>query len=172
MDKKNIKIFAFVSAFATLCITFVALYAVKEDAAWASVPIVVGIVSAFITIAVPVVNKIHGRIQLGRNEYEMKLHRYNNFNDHPVAQQEKSYYFSLTKGQFYEFQDMLPGANSCAYTFKISEIWVMYRAVKFAIEIYRHEIGEEPQIITDRVFELRCDECLPIDGEQLESRQE
>lgn len=161
----NVKVFAVVSAFATLCITVVSLYAIKKDAAWALFGIIAGIFGACITIAVPVASAIRVKMKQSKNgEAEVDFAFQGKSRRNPAAQQKKSYSFSLTEGQTYEFPERLFGADRYAYTFKISEIWVMDEAAKFAIKIQRHGVGEEPQTVTDEAFGLQCDECIQIDG--------
>ena len=90
--------------------------------------------------------------------------------------QRSSYEFSLTEGQTYQFTEKLFGKNRYAYTFRIVEIWVMYQAVKFAIEINRLAVGEEPETEENKTVGLRCGESTKIDGDRwqltLESTEE
>ena len=163
MDKKNVKLFILVSVEVVICITVIFIYAIYKDAVWALPALIIGIFAAIIIIAIPFANVI--RFKWGA-EKSLTITADNNPNNYFTSQELKSYNFSLTEGQIYEFIEKLFGANRYAYTFKISEIWVMDRATKFAIQIYRHAVKEEPQIITDEIFSLQCGDCLPIDGEQ------
>jgi len=167
MDK-NIKIFALLSAFGTLCITIVALYAINQDASWASFAIIIGIIGAIITIAVPVANTIKVRMKQGSkgdSQFDMHIER-----DMPKTgentPQSGSHTFSLTEGQSYEFPTKLFGANRYAYTFNIEEIWVMEDATKFSIKVFRHAIKEEPVITVDERQGLFCGENMKIDGDR------
>jgi len=166
MDK-NIKVFAAVSAFATLCITVVSLYAINRDASWASFGIVVGILGACITIAVPIASAIRLKMRQGRDgDAEVDFAFQGRSSGDLATTQQDAYPFSLTEGQTYQFPEKLFGANRYAYTFQIREIWVMERAAKFAIQIQRLGIAEEPETITNDAFGLNCGENLKIDGDR------
>lgn len=162
----NVKVFALVSAFATLCITVVSLYAINRNAAWAAYGIVVGIFGACITIAVPVASAISVRIKKGRegaSEASFQFDGLPHDSDSP-AQQAGSYTFSLAEGQPYHFNTKLFGADRYAYTFTIGQIWVMDGGAKFALSVTRHGIGEPPQVITNNSYGLQCGENVRIDG--------
>lgn len=56
--KNEIKIFAAVGTFATICVTLVSLYAISKGAEWANTGIIVGIAAATLTVVVPVAQYI------------------------------------------------------------------------------------------------------------------
>ena len=161
----NAKVFAAVSAFATLCITLVSLYAINKDASWASFGIVVGIMGACVTVAVPVASAIRLKMRQGREgDSEVDFAFEAQSAEHAGKQQPKAYPFSLTQGQTYTFPEKLLGADRFAYSFDIPEIYVMDGAAKFAIRIQRVAIGKEPETVKDDAFGLECGESVTIDG--------
>lgn len=54
----NVKIFAIVGTFATVCVTVVSLFAISREAEWAHTVIISGIIGATITIVIPLARHI------------------------------------------------------------------------------------------------------------------